>query len=79
MKLKTLKDMDKYFFDEEYDGKEGNLLVYEKELKEEAIKWVKYYRENSFAAKKQQWLQDRFLAAGQALMNFHDITEEDLK
>ena len=61
MKLKTLKDLQ---WDE--SGK-GDYMVDGKELKEEAIKWVKWYLD--------VYKTDYHL---QPFIKFHNITEEDL-
>lgn len=56
MKLKTLKDIDR-----------GSNKVWKYELKQEAIKWIKFH------------LSKKRFAKAHSLMEFHNITEEDLK
>ena len=63
MKLKTLKDLKKY-------GDWTDKLVMEKDLREEAIKWVKEFRskEKIYFDITASWFQ-----------KFFNITEDDLK
>ena len=58
MKLKTLKDI----------GDKSLLLVWRKEIKEEAIKWIKWYHRHKRMPIRDfaQWVE------------FFNITEEDL-
>jgi len=77
MKLKTLKEMEGFYpsiihgqafaqSDKNEEGTTGNFILRNR-LKQEAIKWVKYFR--MVRSKAQQ----------HAFMNFFNITEEDLK
>ena len=69
MKLKTLKDLERY---NEWEGFEGHVEF--RELKQEAIKWVKFYMDKE---KKTDMRMYRLLII--EFRNFHNITEEDLK
>ena len=51
-------------------GKEGKYLVNSNELKQEAIKWVKFYEKDSKIAN---------LAQTSWIKHFFNLTEEDLK
>lgn len=62
-KLKTLKDICDCSYPDPCD-------CYPDRIKEEVIKWVKYYR-------KRRSYGDEFRAV--SLEQFHNITEEDLK
>ena len=64
--FKTLKDVPKNYL----GGERLTLEQFEKELRAEAVKWVKFYR-------KRDGLDDWERAEG--LMEFNNITEEDLK
>ncbi len=73
MKLKTLKDIATAFV----NGKNEIRGVREDELKAEAVKWVKDYRNNSNVLAENSpalfdFMIDRWL-------QFFNITEEDLK
>ena len=61
MKLKTLKDLERYYIGD------GRTYKEEEEIKQEAIKWVKWLSDNG-----------RETSAGDFTM-FFNITEEDLK
>ena len=63
MKLKTLKDMEVW-----------SDWVKHKELRQEAIKWVKFYRSAIDRDTDQYWNP-----AVRFIMNFFNLTEEDLK
>ena len=63
MKLKTLKDLTK-FKDKSYSDEFAYL---ESDLKQEAIKWVKFYEGNND------------IAAAGAIGHFFNITKEDLE
>ena len=65
MKLKTIKDL--YWFDLHDRKGYCNQVINIEDLKKEVIKWVKDFRER----KDEIWESD--------FMNFHNITEEDLK
>ena len=66
MKLKTLKDMVHY---EEYEySKDKQVSI--KELKAEAIKWVKKLKQSENMA---------IIPASKVMEDFFNITEEDLK
>ena len=71
MKLKTLKDLEVEELDDGYvDEPDIKELVYKKELKAEAVKWVKVYRKDGNSLSKQ---------IAEEFMEFFNITEEDLK
>jgi len=65
MKLKTLKDL--------YENKTDKEIVMVKELRAEAIKWVKGMREDMLRGKDFKMIDE------EAFMEFFNITEEDLK
>jgi len=71
MKLKTLKDLKSI-------ATPMNNLVSKQELKEEAIKWVKNYRRLRKEA-NDLGAEISYKAKEDVLMEFHNITEEDLK
>ena len=86
-KLKTLKDLDKYFFEAGFDGYlrledkyckgEGHLIEM-KELRQEAIKWIKQWRDMRMffgTTKVPKSLKEQ---ADEIMMSFFNITEEDL-
>ena len=68
-KLKTLKDMFSYDPEEHTAAWHAASQYYKKEIKAEAIKWVKFVR-------KEYDYTDR---EDQLLMDFFNLTEEDLK
>ena len=70
MKLKTLKDLSVH-----QTGGTDCVLTWE--LKAEAIKWVKFYRAQNHGAQIPELLGES--ASAQALIDFHNITSEDLK
>ena len=63
MKLKTLKDLDVHSW-------EGEACYLKKELKAEAVKWVKAMQKE----KPHNWYDKC-----EMMCDFHNITEEDLK
>ena len=69
-KLKTLKDMNSKLYITKEDEDNDVRWIKRDELKAEAVKWVKFYR-------KRDGLDDWERAEG--LMEFNNITEEDLK
>jgi len=83
MKLKTLKDLEKEHEGFTYEDR----LVTGDEIKEEAVKWIKHYREIN---KKDKRIADddrdvrgvkfgaNYLVQGW-IKHFFNITEEDLK
>ena len=62
--LKTLKDLE-----QEPDDWEEEDLIRKKTLKQEAIKWVKFYGKDGEIAGE----------TSEAFMKFFNLTEEDLK
>lgn len=74
MKLKTLKDMPKRYSMNHPIEKSG-YYVFIDELKQEAIKWVKK-REKEYDDIEGEGYGRQYLIE---LMEFHNITEEDLK
>jgi len=72
MNLKTLKD---------FVGEDGELkgVVFEEELKAEAVKWVKYYKKQMILfdnKSSQYWC---FFGRADSLKDFFNLTEEDLE
>ena len=65
--MKTLKDMPRYM-----KSKVSNGTIDYDELNEEAIKWVKWYRNNMGIT---SCYEERAIS----LIDFFNITEEDLK
>lgn len=81
--LKTLKD----FRMECHNGDVYLQAVWKKDVKQEAIKWVKHYQDRIFhlnervnkglkIEKMELW---ELIGKSNALMDFNNITEEDLK
>jgi len=68
--LKTLKDI-------RFDGFRGDENWSKKRIKEEAIKWIKYCRRRT--AIYGYNIGERLPMAESDFMEFHNITEEDLK
>ena len=80
MKLKTLKDLTEYYLGLK------TLVVAKDELKQEAIKWVKDCQDKIFATGRQLGTTKRnvlkiweYIGASNILMDFFNITEEDIK
>lgn len=67
MKLKTLKDIETWQI-ESLSRIEGGRPIDYDEVKKEAIKWVQYFRKGF-----------RIKMTEGDFMDFHNITEEDLK
>ena len=70
--LKTLKDIS-YWMKEPPHNSDDTKIVFEKELRQEAIKWIKSYRtgnndETNFHFNEIWWIK-----------HFFNITEEELK
>jgi len=89
MKLKTLKDFSEFRFD--YTD-EDDPLIHIKELKAEAVKWVKELKEHenngisdkigfeSYEFTKfYDWQNDTFYQIREWIKHFFNLTEEDLK
>lgn len=81
MKLKTLKDIEKWYIPHHQRKLKRTYQVSVKQLREEAIKWVK--EENK---KWEDVLKGKDLLASfpnspssRLFIEFHNITEEDLK
>ena len=75
MKLKTLKDLYEQALPKELIGKSHGEIFdfFIRELKAEAIKWVKYYQKKKFIDDENaQWLR-------MWIVKFFNLTEEDLK
>lgn len=72
-KLKTIDDLD-YMED-------GNTWIDKEKLKKEAIKWVKKARKFEDECVEREDYRTANFHGGYArgIMNFHNITEEDLK
>ena len=71
MKLKTLKDLTEYYLGLK------TLVVAKDELKQEAIKWVKDIRTRHHGAQIPELLGENTVSKW--IINFFNITEEDLK
>jgi len=71
MKLKTLKDLKEKWGT--IPNKQVEIIF--KELKTEAVKWVKEFRKGGF----ENWRDEKARkGAEQVLINFFNLTEEDL-
>ncbi len=80
MKLKTLKDIRKRWFNE-LEVPQKIIFEQEDEIKAEAIKWVKQFRKDRFYAIERK---DHILHIGSDqkigfIKKFFNITEEDLE
>jgi len=69
--LKTLKDMEHY---NSWEGFKGH--IEERELKAEAVKWVKHYEKLEYTEEESQVNCEHEI---QWIMYFFNLTEEDLK
>ena len=67
MKLKTLKDFDWGSYDHDFDREE---------LRQEAIKWIKDYRDNPEEGEHHYWEAKGII---NWIKHFFNIKEEDLK
>ncbi len=91
MKLETLKDIKGYFGSEKWGtdywiNKYGNVDTGErlrdeicKQLKQEAIKWIKELKETDEFSEDEQGIFDNNYNVQEWIKHFFNLTEEDLK